>query len=241
MVVKVDVKGRIPENAVLIEAFPSKGYVSTIAANILMKKLAMEQVGCITSDDMAGIVVVHESKPVMPIRIYAKDDLVLILSEIIIPGPMLADFSSAISDWIKKIKPRELILLASMSGIESTEEHEIFWVATEDHLSERVKKMERAKKLEEGVLTGISSSIMMECSGMKVPILLLLVETHYTPDALAAATLLDIIGRLVGKTIDVDELKTAGKKIEKKYQEMLEQLKKGQQNYQDMASISMYR
>jgi len=241
MSVEINLTGNVPENAVLIEAFPSKGYVSTIAANILVKKLDMKQVGCITSDELSGVVVVHESKPMVPIRIYTKDDIVVILSELIIPSPLLAEFSKAISRWIGKIKPRQLVLLASMSGMESTQEHEIFWVATDEKLAERIGKIDKVKKLEEGVLTGLSSSLMMECKGMKIPILSLMVETHYVPDALAAATLLDIIGKIVGRTIDVDELRTTGKKIEQKYQEMLAQLKKGQESYQDMTQLQMYR
>ncbi|MCX6695764.1 MAG: PAC2 family protein [Candidatus Altiarchaeota archaeon] len=242
MTVDIKVKGKLPENAILIEAFPSKGYVSTIAANIIVKKLGMQEVGCITSDELTGIVVVHDSKPMLPIRIYAKDDLILITSELIIPVPLLPDFSKAIGAWIKGVKPREMILLASMSGIQTTEEHEIFWLSSDEKLSERMEKPDmKAKKLQDGVLTGISSGLMIECSDMKIPILSLMVETSYIPDALAAATLLEIIGKLIGMQIDVDELKTTGKKIEHKYQEMLEQLKKGQENYQDMAQLPMYR
>jgi predicted ATP-grasp superfamily ATP-dependent carboligase len=82
---------------------------------------------------------------------------------------------------------------------------------------------------------------MMGCGDLGIPILSLMVETHYIPDALAASTLLDVIGKLVGREIDSEELKTTGKKIEQKYQEMLDQLKKGQEHYQDMTQLPMYR
>jgi uncharacterized protein len=139
MAVEINLKGKLPENAVLIEAFPSKGYVSTIAANFLVEKLGMQYVGCINSDELGGIIVVHASKPMPPIRIYAKDDIILIISELIIPSQLLSDFSKAIVNLIKKTKPRELILLASMSGIETTGEHEILWITTDDTLAERIK------------------------------------------------------------------------------------------------------
>ena len=50
MTVNICIEKDLPEDPVLIEAFPSRGYVSTLASNHMIKKLEMEQVGYIECD-----------------------------------------------------------------------------------------------------------------------------------------------------------------------------------------------
>lgn len=72
MTTKVVINKSIPENSIIIEAFPSKGFVSTIAANHMIMELGMKPIGYIESDRIPSITIIHDSEPQRPIRIYAK-------------------------------------------------------------------------------------------------------------------------------------------------------------------------
>lgn len=241
MTVNVKITGKVPENPILVDAFPSKGYVSTLAANQMIKKLEMEQIGYISADKLEAVAVVHDGKPMHPIRVYTKDNIVLLFSELMVPFTMVHEFTAAIGEWVDEIKPKSAILLASMPGVDTEKEHEIMTVSTDESVKPKLEKLE-LKPLDEGVLTGMSSSLMIHCCNQKIPSTSLMVETSYIPDVLAAASLLKILGELLDVDIEVDELAKAGHEIEKKFKNTLEQLHKGQQDYNEIhSSQGMYR
>jgi len=242
MAVSINITKSLPKNATLIEAFPSRGYVSTIAANHMIRQLKMEQVGHMESDHLDAVAVVHDGIPMHPIRIYAKDDLVIVFSELIIPFNIVHEFSQATGDWLKTLKPKNAILLASVPGVESKEEHEIMMVSTDEPMLAKLRKL-KVREMQEGVLTGMSSSLMIKCCGLSIPATSLMVETSYVPDVLASAALLKILSELLNVNVNVEELVKAGREIEERFKDSLEQMKKGQENYHELHQqmSSMYR
>ncbi len=241
MAVDIKVTGELPEKPVIVEAFPSKGYVSTLAASQMIKQLDMQYVGHIESDKLDVVAVVHDGRPMHPIRLYRKDDVVLIFSELMIPLNLVHDFTCALEDWFKELKPRRAILLASVPGVETDKEHEILAVSTDEELKEKIKGL-NVKSMDEGVLTGMSSSLIIKCGSNGIPATSLMVETNYIPDVLAAASLLKILQKILGLKVDVEDLTATGKEIEEKFRDTMEQLKKGQEDYKQMhTETSMYR
>jgi uncharacterized protein len=241
MSVNVIVSGDIPKNATVIEAFPSRGYVSTLAANHIVRNMGFELVGHIECDKLDAVAVVHDGIPLHPIRIYAKEGVIILFSELIIPMNLVHEFTGAIADWFAKISPKTVLLLASIPGIEAKETHEIMAVTTDEGMRVKLKEY-GVPEMKEGVLTGMSSSLMIRCCGLNIPATSLMVETSYIPDVLAAAALLEIINRLLGLQVDVKELTKAGKDIEEKFRDNLDKMKIGQDNLREMhQQLSMYR
>ncbi|MFH1055808.1 MAG: PAC2 family protein [Candidatus Altiarchaeota archaeon] len=241
MTVNINLLKDLPQGATVVEAFPSRGYVSTIAANHLIRQLKMEQVGYIECDKLDAIAVVHDGKPMHPIRIYQKDNLVVFFSELIIPFNMVHEFTTGVADLLAGLKPKSMLLLASIPGVESKSEHEILAVSTDPEMAGKLAKL-KVKRMEEGVLTGMSSSLMMKCVALNIPSTSLLIETAYMPDVLASASLLRILSDLLGVNVDVDELVKTGKQIEDKFRDNFEQIKIGHENLQEMHhQLPMYR
>ena len=147
----------------------------------MIKQLNMEIVGHIECNKLDAIAVVHNSKPIHPIRIYAKDNIVIIFSELIIPFNLTHEFTTALGDWFEQIKPISTIFLASIPGVDSEKEHEIMSVSTDDVIKTKLNGLD-VKMMEEGVLTGISSSLILKCITYDIPATSLMVETTYIPD-----------------------------------------------------------
>jgi predicted ATP-grasp superfamily ATP-dependent carboligase len=59
----------------LIVGVPEAGLVGIIASSYLRDQMKLPELGYIESDLLPAVVVVHESKPKHPIRIFGKDNL----------------------------------------------------------------------------------------------------------------------------------------------------------------------
>ena len=237
MSTKITLYGKIPGKARVIDAFPSNGFVSTIAAQRIIEKMDMKLVGHIDSDHVAGVLVIHNKKPLKPIRIYAKDDLVIIYSEIIIPLESVEEFSKTICGWFDKIKPREVYLLAGISGVEGKEEHEILGIATTEKLSKKLEA-NNTEIISDGMITGISADLLYHCMDKKIPCVSLVTETHFIPDPMAAASMLGILNGLLKLKVPTDELVQVGEQIEDHVKKITEHLKRGREKYKKMEGFS---
>lgn len=232
--------GEVPENPVVVEAFPSKGYVSSIAAFYLIKEAGFKQIGSIRASELENFVVVHEGEIMRPIRIYAKDDIVLVFSEIIIFPSLISEFSREFTRWMGEINARKVITLASILGVEVEEGHKILGVATSGELKEEIRKL-GIEELKEGILTGLSSNLSLHCGEESIPSISLLVQTQYVPDAIAASNLLEILSNLLNLDVNVEKLRETGKQFEERFEEMVNQMSKSQKDYKDMGGEGMYR
>jgi len=236
MTTKVVTYEKIPQNAKVIEAFPSNGFVSTIAAQRIIEQLDMQLIGHIESDNTQGIAVIHKSKPLRPIRIYAKNDLVIVYSEMIIPLDSLSEFSEGLTAWFKEIQPREVLLLAGVSGVEVSEEHEILGIATTEELTKKLEKA-KVKILTDGMITGISADLLIYCMAERIPCISLVTETQFIPDPTAGASMLRILNSLLHLDIGTKDLDNAGTQIESRVKEITAQLKRGREKYKKMEGI----
>ncbi len=237
MVTELKFKKKLPKNPLVIEAFPSKGFVSTIAAKYMIDELGMEVVGCIRSDKVQSIAVVHDSTPMYPIRIYMKDDIVLLFSEVNVPFQYVGEFTEAISRWFRDIKPREVLLLAGISGRSTEKKHEIFGITSDKKIRKKLRKLD-VVDLVEGMLTGVSSDLLLFCMDEGIPVTSLMVETNYTPDPLGSASMLKIISQLLDVDIDTKKLVEKGQEVEKMFYELSDQMKKGMEDTKEMSGYS---
>ena len=85
MATKIILKESVEKNQTVIDGFPGAGFVGAIAAGYIIDQLKMDCIVYIKSDKIPGIAVIHDSKSCHLVRIYAKDDLVIVMSELIIP------------------------------------------------------------------------------------------------------------------------------------------------------------
>jgi len=82
----------------------------------MIDELDMEPIGYIESDKLKSVAVIHNSRPMRPIRIYNRGNVVVILSELMIPPNHMSEFSNALIRWFRDISPGEVILLAGIAG-----------------------------------------------------------------------------------------------------------------------------
>jgi len=201
------------ENPYILIGLPDVGLIGVISSSQLIKSLDMKLIGYIDSEKLPPIVVIHQTTPMSPLRVYGADNVILIVSEIPLPPALIRPFSKEVVTWAKALNPTAII---SLSGIPvpnrmDIEEPGIYAVASGQRALERFDELEamQVQKLEEGFMAGPYASILNQCMKETPPLpnITFLVQSHMNyPDPGAAATLLATVAKFLNVTIDVEPL-----------------------------------
>jgi len=202
---------------------PDVGLVGIIAVNFIIRKLEMEEVGYLESDTFPPVVVIHGSQPKAISRLYRKEDLIALTSEVPFDPKVLPPLARSIVDWVK----RRGGTILSASGIAVPNRLEIdvpkvYGVGTSDGLRGLLTKS-GIQLLEEGFLVGPNAMILKESMREGVPNAVLLAQSHLRyPDPGAAASLVEGLNRMLSLEIDVQELLEQAEEIRVRTRELMQ-------------------
>lgn len=217
--------------AILFSAFPSAGLATIVAGHYIVRVLQLPRIGRFESPDVPPIAVVQGGEVNPTIRVYGRPDLGLVLSEFP-PTPVQANAAArTILDNAERRRARAIICLEGVvphpeDGDDNPEaalapSDEQVWVAYSRKDPAFVKGFEAAKArtLEEGVIGGVSGSLLVQGLGRSVPVAVLLVSARVAeglPDHRAGAALIETLDRMLPELkIDTGPLRAQAEQIEK--------------------------
>jgi uncharacterized protein len=212
------------KNPILIEGFPGIGLVGNIASQYLVQELSMDYLGAMNSRFFPPLAVLLGGVVNMPVRIYEKEEMNLIVIAADIPIHPLASYEvgKELVTWAESIKVKELVCLAGITVM--ADQHRVFGAVSMQSLLERIK--DKAEIFELGTITGISGSIMNECRSKNIPAICLLGETaSAAPDPRAAVATLDTLNKMYNLGVDTAKLGEKASEIETQMQQLAEQVK----------------
>jgi uncharacterized protein len=209
------------KNPIIIEGFPSVGLVGAIATEFIAGELKMKDIGFISSRFLPPVILVKDGEPKAPIRIYAKDDLIVIVSDTAVPTFLAHDVSEAIVAWAKEKNVKKIVSVGGIQHPEDEKEMKVYALSPFPELLKEAKK-KKIERVELGFLTGVMGLLMMECIEYKVPIIGLLADAHYGyPDPAAAASVVNELNKILELNIDTKPLIEASKQIEKRFSTLI--------------------
>ncbi len=225
------------KSAMLIEAFPTIGLVSTIAASYLVSQLKLELVGTVTGPFMPPVAVVYGGRPLPPVRLYAGekvcgidgncDQLFLLMSEFPLPDHAVYPVADALLDWTQAHGCREIVSLEGLPRdpppVEIAPEQSVpsgptpVWGVGATDRARAMLHREKVPAMDAGVITGISGVLLWLAEQRKVDAICLLAEARKDfPDARAAAALVQVIDVLLKQIeIDLDPLLKQAQELER--------------------------
>ncbi|MHC1630924.1 MAG: proteasome assembly chaperone family protein [Methanotrichaceae archaeon] len=222
--VQVIAKKPSSDNPVIIEGFPGIGLVGNIASQYIVNKLSMDYLGAIASRFFPPLSVLQNGLANMPVRIYEKSDLglVIIISDIPIHPTASYDVAKEIVSWVETIEAKELVCLAGISIM--SDQQRVFGAATSANLLDKIR--DQLEVFEVGTISGISGSVMNECLLKSLPAMCLLGETHsMAPDPKAAAVTVNMLNKLYNLGVDTTELEEKAEELELQMHKLAEQVK----------------
>ena len=218
----------ITEEALVITCFPSVGMVSSVVGHFLIDNLDLEFVGGVVDPRLPPLTLVTDGKPMPIIRAYAGkpecsidgcDKIILIMSELVIPSPLVHDIVWALYDWSKGSKIRMGILIDAFSkeglsgnnGIEEptieyedTPETDLVGIGATDNVVSMLDDL-GVPMLTNGVIRGVNGVLLSEARRRSIDVMSIMVEADPRfPDARAAATLVKKLNSIL-PTIHLDD------------------------------------
>ncbi len=225
---------------VIVSAFPSAGLATTVAAHYIVRSLQLPRIGRFESPDQAPIAVVQGGVVHPTVRVYGRPDLGLVLSEF---PPTPAQSNSLARTILDNAERRAARMVLGLEGVvphptgedddaapeppaspgaaAAPDAPEQVWVAysRRDAALEKAFAATKARPLEDGVIGGVSGSLLVQGIGRSVPVAVLLVSARVAeglPDHRAGAALIEALDRLLPELrIDTGPLRTQAEEIEK--------------------------
>jgi len=231
----------IPENSTLIIGIPDVGLVGPISISHIVKTLKMELIGHIDSKYLPPILLFHEEKPLLPLRIYSSNDenpVTVILSESAVHPDGLQSLAEFIVDFSQKHNIKRMLLIGGLAVPNRMQitKPKVYAATVCEQEKENLKKL-GIEILKEGFISGVYALILKQCLKKKFIASALLAEAFLNyPDPGAAASVIETISKIIGKEIDVKPLLEKEEEIRVKLRELmkrtLESMKKTGKEYE---------
>ncbi|MGD0176192.1 MAG: PAC2 family protein [Candidatus Bathyarchaeia archaeon] len=212
----------IPKEAVIVNGLPDVGLVGLLAASHIISDLKLKEVGAIESDLLPPMIVLHGGLPKAPIRLFAGNGLVVIISETTIPVPLIKPLATGIVDWARTKNTKLMLSLGGMavSNRQDIDAPKVFAALSAKELESKLHGA--AEVLEEGYIVGVYGLILRKCAETSVPAITLLTQSYYNyPDPEAAAAALTAVNKILDLNVDVSDLLKRGEEIRLKSKDLM--------------------
>ena len=229
-VVWIDSRTDLPApGAVVLSCFPSAGLAATVAAHYMVQALKLERIAILTGAEDLPVAMVQSGRVEPPVRVYGRKDLAVVVSEFPVVPSSANALAGAILTGAERKKARLVLGLEGViphpqpepSDVPSSADEASVWYATSGptvELPERLRKA-GALALEDGVIGGVSGSLLVAGVIRAVPVALLLVSSRISeeyPDHRAAISLIETLDRFLPEVaIDTGPLRSQAEKIER--------------------------
>ncbi|MGI0067053.1 MAG: proteasome assembly chaperone family protein, partial [Thermoplasmata archaeon] len=202
----IDTRGDSLHGAMMVVGFPTHGLVGSVAASYLVHTLDMSPIAYLVGEDLPPTVVMDEGVVNAPIRFYASktvcgpdrrcDQLVVAISDIQPPVPLLNQLGRALLDWAET-KGLHLVVAIEGQPIEKETKGDARIVAMANRAAAPLLDQYHFTPAS-GVVTGFAGGLLLPAISRSTPVLCLIAQAHKDyPDARAAAKVIETVNPLV--------------------------------------------
>ena len=189
----------------LFLGIPGPGLIGTMAMTYIIHTLKMDLVGEIESSP-SPIIFVDNGQMVGPVRIYKKDKMFAIVSDIPIDYDNSIGFTESVIDFSKK---NHVDFIVFLSGIQVQERNvsnlKTYGLVTHEKL-EKLLYDNGIPKFLSGVISGPDAIILSQLRNSSIPTVAFHTECNYFfPDPDAAMQTIKIISQIIKTKIDLAE------------------------------------
>jgi uncharacterized protein len=230
----------------VVVGVPEMGLVGKIAASYLVEHLGLEEIAYVDSDLLPQVVVVEDSEPKQPIRVFGKGVLAVVVSEVPLLPRLSSELASELVAWSKAKQSRVVIGITGLpsearveSGGDGTPV--VLGVTNDDGLRKSIKTI-GAQPFEHGVIASTYATLLKRCVSAGIPNLTLLAESYAEfPDPGAAAAALQVLSRLLPIAVDVKPLLKGAEEIRLNLRGLMSQTQQAIQLQGGQTTPGVYR
>ncbi|MDH3677038.1 MAG: PAC2 family protein [Nitrosopumilus sp.] len=196
-----------PKENTLLVGFPSNGLVGTFTISYLVHYLEMKLIGEIEHPDLPPTLFVEDGEILPPIRIYKKNNLFVVLSDLPFDPFVAYDFAESILDYCKKNQIKKIIIISGMETINrNPKPPKIFGLVTHQSL-EKLLYDYGVPKFLSGSIFGTDAAMITAFRKSKIPALILYAECHpFFPDPEASIVAITTLARVLEIKVDTNDI-----------------------------------
>ncbi len=230
----------------VIVGVPEMGLVGTIAASYLVEHLGLPEIAYVDSEVLPQVVVVQDSEPKQPIRIFGKGMLAVVVSEVPLMPRISYELASELVSWSKEKQSRMIVGitgLPSEARVESGGDRApiVLAVTNDENLRKSIRTM-GAQPFEHGIIASTYATLMKRCVSTGIPNLTLLAESYAEfPDPGAAAAALQVLSKLLPIAVDVKPLLEGAEEIRLNLRGLMSQTQQTIQQQGAQTTPGVYR
>ena len=217
---------QVKKPSFMILGLPDAGLVGVIASTHLVRSLGMEEYGGIDSPRLfMPLVVINKGLPRPPLRLFHKDNVVVLVSETAIPPAAIHPLANFIIDYARRMSIDYIVSIVGLAAPNrlEIEKPSVYWLASSEEAARLAEKL-GIKMMGDGYLVGPYAIILKEAVRKRVNNLILLAEAFMDfPDPEAAAAVLQVLSKAIGKEIDVKKLLEEAEMIRIRMKELMKQ------------------
>lgn len=231
---------------ILLVGFPSNGLVGTFAISYLVHYLGMKQIGEIEHPDLPPTLFVEEGEILPPIRIYKKDNIYVIISDLPFDPYRAYDFSGSILQYCKNNDIQKIIIVSGMETINrDPKAPKIYGLVTHQSI-EDVLYTNQISKFLAGSIFGTDAAIISVFRKSKIPALILYAECHpFFPDPEASILAITTLAKILNVTVDTTDIQKKMERLRIQHRNLMEEtiraLQQQQKEKQPTRAPQIYR
>jgi len=220
---------KLEQPSFMLLGLPDTGLVASISSSYLVDALKMDEIGGIDSYRFfPPIAVIHNGESKMPMRIFHKKNILVIISELPISPGAIHPLAFMLVDYAQK---RGITHIVSPVGLGvphriEVERPAIYGLSTSKDGDEILAKL-RVEKFQEGFIVGPYAVILKEARRRKISNIVVFAEAFIDfPDPAAAVEVLNILTKILDVEIDLKPLIEKAEEIRLKTRELMMSTKK---------------
>jgi uncharacterized protein len=212
-----------PENILLV-GFPSNGLVGTFTISYLINNLEMKQIGEIDHPNLPPTLFVEDGEILPPIRIYKKNNIFVIMSDLPFDPYLAYDFAESILQYCKKNNIQKIIIVSGMETINGDPKApKIYGLVTHQSLEEILYTNQISKFLT-GSIFGADAAIITVFRKSKIPTLVLYAECHpFFPDPEASIIAIATLAKVLNIKVDTIDIQKKMERLRIQHRNLMEE------------------
>ena len=212
-----------PEEKTLLLGFPSNGLVGIFSISYLIHHLKMKKIGEIEMPDLPLSLFVEGGEILTPIRVYKKNNIFVIISDIPFDQYLAEEFAHAALTFCKINAIKKIVVVSGMESINpSKNAPKIYGLVTHPVL-ESVLYNNQIPKFLDGSIFGTDAAIISVFRKTKIPVLVLYAECHpFFPDPKASVVAIVTIAKILDVKVDTRDIQNKIDKLRIQHRSLME-------------------
>ena len=197
---------------ILLVGFPSNGLIGTFTISYIVQTLKMKQIGEIEMAELPPALFIDDGEIFGPIRIYKKENLYVVISDIPFPIDIAYIFAKSVIQVVKRHKIDKTIIISGLEIMDIENKNpEVHGLVTHKSLEVLLYENNIPKFLS-GSIFGTDAAVISALRMSNIPTVMLYAECHpLFPDPKASIHAITVISKILKIQIDVKDIK---KKLE---------------------------